>query len=445
MSRQHSSDTPAPSSPRKPAPVRAALMVCAFALTLRLAFCFVVVPLCGIDMGPRTEDFYQSSDGYVDLAVTLMEHGRFSFDPDAPPSLFRCPGFPTVVGLMYLVVRDAGTALVLVNCLASAATAMLVYLLAYLIASARVALWSGLAAACLPLSVYYTAHGFADPFLALVVVAYALACVALIRRPSARMGALGGVVFALAVLTKPVVLPFAFLLVLFALLCHRRMLLPSLVSAAIGLVLVGGWTARNYALTGRFVPVSTGSGFNLLVGNLMIEVEGYADEVFDGGVALALDRVYHESGTRLTWSDLAPAGHYDFTPEMDGLFAASARRMIQDDPFLLVRKAWVNLGRFWWLSSTPLKSGANLIVNSAVLLLAVPGLCSIRTRKPLEVTWLGLFVTAYVGVYCLIIVSSSRFTLPVTALLLPFAVSTGLSWARALHGVLCIPRAVPTA
>ena len=433
MSKQHLSGLEVPSPPAKSALVRAAVIVFVTALALRLAFCFAVVPLFGIDMGPRSEDFYQSSDGYVALAVTLMEHGRFAFSPEATPTLFRCPAFPTAVGLMYLVVRDAGTALVLVNCLASALTTVLVYLLAYLIVNARVAWWTGLAAACFPLSVYYTAHGFADSFLAFVVVAYVLAVVAVIRRPSMRLGALAGVAFALAVLTKPVVLPFALLLVLFALVFHRRMLLPALVSVAVGLTLVGGWTARNYALTGRLIPVSTGSGYNLLVGNLMVEIEDYADGVYDGGVALALDRVRREAGMSLTWSDLAPAGHYDFTPEIDEPFAASARRMIRDDPLLLVRKVWVNFGRFWWLSSTPLKSGVNLLINVTVLLLALAGLCSIRSQRPREVAWLTLFVAGYVGLYCLIIVSSSRFTLPVMALLLPFAVSTVLSWIRTMH------------
>ena len=445
MSSQDLSEPAAYSTSPKGATIRAALVVFGVALALRLAFCFVAVPACGIDMGPRTEDFYQSSDGYVALATTLMDHGRFAFNPEAAPTLFRCPAFPTAVGLMYLLIGDPGTALVLVNCLASAATALLVYILAYLVANPRVAWWSGLATACFPLSVYYTAHGFADSFLAFVVVAYALTVVVLIRRPTLGLGVLTGVVFAVAVLTKPVVLPFAFLLVLFALVLHRRMLLPALVSAAVGLMLVGGWTARNCALTGRFVPVSTGSGYNLLVGNLMIEVDGYADEVYDGGVALALERVYQESSVRFTWSDLAAAGHYDFTPEVEELLAASAYRMIRDDPFLLVRKVWVNFGRFWWLSSTPLKSGVNLLINGVVLLLALVGLCTLRSKRPREVAWLALFVVGYVGVYCLIIVSSSRFTLPVTALLLPFAVSTVLSWIRVARKAPETARAVSSA
>ncbi|HWL95238.1 MAG TPA: glycosyltransferase, partial [Phycisphaerae bacterium] len=142
------------------------------ALAVRLLFCFVAVPLMGLKTGPSQREFFTSTDGYVNIAMNIVEHGTYAFAPDAAPTTYRAPAYPALLAGAYAICRDAGTAVMVVNCVASATTCVVLYLLATQLMERRVSFWMLSPAVFFPLSIYYCASSFSDTVLALFVVVY---------------------------------------------------------------------------------------------------------------------------------------------------------------------------------------------------------------------------------------------------------------------------------
>ena len=400
----------------------------ACALLARLVFCLVAIPLLDLPVGPNRDDFFTSSDGYIDLAVNLVDHGTFGFAADGPPTTYRAPVFPAVLALGYGVVGDPKTAVLLSNCVASALTCVVVYLIAVRFFQSRATFRLLAPVTFFPLSIYYCASGFSDTFVTLSVTLYVYAVLVLFRAPTIGKGMLSGGAFALAALTKAVVLPLPVVLCGYALLRRRVALRAATISMAVGFTLTSIWTVRNYVVTGHVIPVSGGLGFNMLVGTFTIDSGRDCDSSIKYGRAAALDHIRKTEGVNVSHDDLHTARHLDLSPEMDRLFRSSALGLFADRPFLLVRKVGINAVRFWYFSSSPLKSVINGTINLVVLLLAVLGLPRMMKSSRLEVELLLLIVVSFVGLYSLVIVHSSRFSLPVVLLLLPIATWTALKY-----------------
>ena len=88
-------------------------------------------------------------------------------------------------------------------------------------------------------------------------------------RPDASLWvhALPGVAFGLAILTNPIVLLIAPIILLWQVLSGRSRIQQAAVTAAMMILLSGAWTIRNYVALHAFVPGATSSGYNLLSGN----------------------------------------------------------------------------------------------------------------------------------------------------------------------------------
>ncbi len=390
------------------------------ALTVRLLFCFVAIPVLGLNLGPARSDFHSSTDGYTTLAVNLINHGVYAFAPDAPPTSYRGPAFPAALAVFYAAIGNIDIAVLLVNCLSSAATCVFVLLIARQLFGTRVNGWWALPVIIFPLSIYYCANAFSDTFLAFTVVGYIWSTIRLLQQPTHGNALLVAICFTLAALTKAVVLPIPLLLVAFTLLIKRPALKPAVVATVVGFALTGVWTARNYIVTNEFTPVTGGTGFNMLLGTYMIEESHDCDRSMKHGRQRALD-YFASTGEPIELDRLETNGHLDVPKDIDQRYGAIAVDMFKTDPMLVVKKLGVGAVRFWYFSSSPTKSLANAVVNGGVLLLALVGLFVVPTDHRMAAIWLALFTLAFVFLYALIIIHSSRFSLPIVMALLPLA------------------------
>lgn len=394
------------------------------ALAVRAGFCFIVVPLLGLPLAGRDASFFTSTDGYVDLAVTWAEHGRLAFAADAAPALHRAPVYPVILGMFYWATRDIVSAVLWLNCLASAASVALGGLVAARLLRTRHWLLF-MPGALLPTSIYYSSISFSDTFYAMTVALCLVSLLWMLDRPTWPRGMWHGAAWGLSVLTKPMLLPVIGLVGLCVLLRRRDAWRGFAATCAIGLAIVGAWTARNYMVSGRIVPVATGGGFNLLAGNYMIE--GNHDSC-DSAFFHSVDRVREAMNAAEpgAWprGSLRPAGHWDVPPEGDDLCARLAKEQFLAAPLLLPKKLAINFVRFWYFSSTP-KRGA-LVGLTHVVLLALASMALVRAwrRDRATVTLVLLVLGAFILLYCLLIVHSTRFALPVTMVLAALAGDT---------------------
>ncbi len=397
------------------------LMVGALSLILRLVFCFAVVPLVDLNLGPRSHDFLSSTDGYIVLAENIRNHGRFSFAPADLPTTYRAPLFPAVVAAAYWLIDDLGAATLLVNCVAAALTSCFVYCLAHALFGRGVALGSGLAASLFPLSVYYSAQSWSDTLISLTYVAYGCCIVLLAMRRTTALVVLSGIAFGLAALSKPVILPIPVCLVAYSAF-KPGLFKPMVLSAVVGMCCVLPWTYRNFTVSGEVVPVCGGLGYNLLVGNFMIEEGSDCNASYSHGIARAKERILRVHDLEPAQAALKTNGHLDLSPALDRVLGRSALAMFVEEPTLLIRKICVNAARFWYFSSTSRRSLVNGVVNGGVLFLAVWGaLRAWRGPNQAGLEALGVVIFSLIGAYVVVIIHSSRFSLPVMFLLLPLA------------------------
>jgi 4-amino-4-deoxy-L-arabinose transferase-like glycosyltransferase len=271
-----------------------------------MLFTVAVSGAYALHFGDRVR-FYDEGD-YLAIAQNLAHGHGFSIYGSIP-SAFRAPGFPVLLGL----VRTAGvpvTAARMLNVFLLATTVLLAWMLADRIAGRAAAALAAVAVALYPLQVF-TASTFYPETLAttLLVAAVLCAVVADTARPprSTWLLAASGLLFGLLFLTVPSY-GAAAVATLVWLLWRRRAALPA-VACFIVLLLVpiGAWTIRNAVELHAFVPATTGSGYNILVGNnantgmdtgLNADISQYTREARRRHLnEVELDRYYQDLGT----------------------------------------------------------------------------------------------------------------------------------------------------
>jgi 4-amino-4-deoxy-L-arabinose transferase-like glycosyltransferase len=208
---------------------------------------------------------------YMQIAKALYTDGHYGAHGQASPNDWS-PGAPLLYGAVYYLTGGVHLkAALLLAALLGTGTILLTYLLARRLAGPIAGLIAAILAATYPAFIDNTGRMLAEP-------------VALFWLPAAMLAFLWasdggkpwrwlapGALLGLTTLTRPEYLPFVAVFALLALIRVWR--LRSLVSgiAAGALVVVAfcavlaPWTARNYAVLDRFVPVTTGGGKALFV------------------------------------------------------------------------------------------------------------------------------------------------------------------------------------
>lgn len=208
---------------------------------------------------------------YIRLASGAIQEGT-------PESTFRAPAYPLLLAIAFIPGGDPILAGCILNVFLSAIAVILVAIAGGRLLSPG---W-GLAAACLlaiePAFSLYSTMVLTE-VASVMFVASAIAGMACLA--GWRAGAVAGLCIGLGALTRDSIalfIPFA------ALVAWRSLGARSAVVLCVtALLTIVPWTARNLIVTGRPILISTGAGYNLLVGN-----NPYAD-----GSQRAGKRIFH--------------------------------------------------------------------------------------------------------------------------------------------------------
>jgi 4-amino-4-deoxy-L-arabinose transferase-like glycosyltransferase len=203
-------------------------------------------------------------------------HGFGNVFADTGPTAVLAPVYAYLLaGVFWLLGANTPASVVTalaINSLFSALTCIPVFLLARRCFNLRAAKWAGWGWAFSPYGIYYGADWAWSTCLVTLLLAI-LFLWALRLEESGRVwdwvgfGALGGV----AALTEPVVLSVVPLLGLWT--CWRRMrkrqswALPMTLAALGALAVMAPWFVRNYQTFHQFIPIRSGFGLELYIGN----------------------------------------------------------------------------------------------------------------------------------------------------------------------------------
>jgi 4-amino-4-deoxy-L-arabinose transferase-like glycosyltransferase len=209
---------------------------------------------------------------YDALAVNLVRHGQFAFEPGVPTSL-RPPLYPAFLAMIYKISGEQNhTAVRLVQVALSLATVWLVFLLARRVYDGRTALWAAGLFALYPSLLVATQFVLTETLFTLLLCLALLLLAHYLDSGGWRRLAALGVVLGLSALTRSVLWLFPPFLFLFLLWAGRSPRWPGRLGEA-GIAIaamcltIAPWTARNTALQKTFTAVDVMGGRNFMMGN----------------------------------------------------------------------------------------------------------------------------------------------------------------------------------
>lgn len=381
----------------------ALLAIIVLAVALRLAFA----------LGYWTDQpLTRDEKEYLSLARGLASGAGFVYDDAAREGgvdpFGRAPGYPAFLALIgggAAVTPHVPAIVKVVQSLVGGLGIWMVFVLGRRLGGERAGLVAALGAACYPPLIWIAAYAFSEaifwPLGLFVVWLFDRAHHVPSSKDRVRLALLTGVCAGAAVLVRPSML--FFLLLAGPWWVWKRRWMPVAAMAVGSLLVIGPWTARNFAEHGRFVLVASEGGVTFWTGNHPLAI-GEGDMAANPQIKLA-SRALHAQYAHLTEEQLEPVYYREAF--------AWIRQHPTDWAVLQLRKVFyliVPVGPSYTLHS-PLYFWASVVSYGCVLPLALLG--AWRERRRLAATpGLWLLVGSAVAV-CIVFFPQERFRIPV--------------------------------
>jgi 4-amino-4-deoxy-L-arabinose transferase-like glycosyltransferase len=248
--------------------------LCWLMVTIALLIRFAVIPFLYNDW---TDPFVLDHWAFGLVARSIASgHGFGNVFAQAGPTAVLPPVYSYLLAGIFKIfgieTRASIIAALSLNSIFSALTCIPVYLLSKQAFDGRVAKWAGCGWAFSPYGIYYGADWAWSTCLVTLELAWLFFFAWRLEKSSrTRDWLLFGLFGGFAALTEPVVLSVVPLLGLYTL--YRRFrqkqpwTTPLLAAAVGGLVVLSPWIMRNYEVFHRFIPVRSGFGLEIYIGN----------------------------------------------------------------------------------------------------------------------------------------------------------------------------------
>ena len=327
----------------------------------------------------------------------------------------RAPLYPLMIGCIYKIFGERQILVQGIQAILFAGTAVLAYDLGRRLYNARTGVLAGALCALHPALLRYVADFHLETLFTFLLTTGVWLSVRFYERPVVRRAIAFGVVGGLAALTKTVAVLYPPLFVAMWWLKRKRSAVQvdsrsAVLTAAATLLAmaltIAPWTARNYAVTGHLVPVSTGFSDAFLRGYVFSKTE-YA----------TLRRPPYTDGEnesnamfkRICAAEGAVWEQDDY--QTDKILNRAAKQRLLADPLAFARKTVVGLFTFWY-EMTSLKN--SIVVGGLALLSWI--LAAVGLRRPAEEqrpTWLLLLPILYFNLLLAPLLALGRYSVPV--------------------------------
>lgn len=383
----------------------------------------------GAAIASRRGIVQDDAESYVVLARNLSHGAGYVFEPDQPPTSWRAPGYPAFLAAIFLVSGGSLQAARVAHAVIWTLTALLTYLLARRLfgssSSARQALLAAAFVGLYPELVGFTGLLWSENLSIGLVVAALLAIVWAVRDRASWPGLiLAGSLVGACVLTRSTSLVLFPVLGFVAWRSDRRPAIArAAVVAAVGLIVVGAWAARNTRLHHRFMLVESNVGFNLYAGHSPDTPIPFAwkkiDRIHEDARYRELTRGLSESEANASLTHAAVANMKAHPLREIGLAVGKAFDFWLPDFFISRNIRSGSLGPEWRRFGTPA-----LVLTAACHLaaLAAAARYAWRNRRELATQLVVLTAALYTAPHMLVY-GASRYHLPLMPLVLMLAAS----------------------
>lgn len=335
-----------------------------FALVVSLVFTFVVFP--------RASDVHHlllDPDQHGNLGFGLWKYHIFSYYPDHEPTVERGPGYPALIAIVLAITHGWYPGSVqLVQCVLFAVLACMVWYVGNSLWNKRVAFLSAMVCALHPLVFWYTSRIWIELTATVLFTAIVVGIVYFSKNQSMGRAISLGVVLGIAALWKSTFLPYVLLIPILLLLLPRQNYRFRMIAAVVfsAVLVIAPWTIRNWKLTGTFIPVHSRLGFNLQVGDDLVENISKSPFALPPIFDISIRKIYDVESTLPKHLK-----RYQGEIALDRILTKRCLAKYVSTPGFLVRKVIVNAWLFWSLGETPAKTMVItvLLVPLAVLFL----------------------------------------------------------------------------
>ncbi len=348
---------------------------------------------------------WERDDNYDEIALNVLDGNGYRIDPDLPPNTVRPPLYTLFLMFVFSLFGHARWKVVVAQALLQTLVCYLVYRLGKrFTGDSNTAKLAALLYAVYPQSMLYTSMYMTESLFALLIILSAWVYFDVAAGDSGPKSLLLGILLGLSALTRPIAM------LLFVPVCvlylwrgrHRTVERSRLFRNAVLVVLsfvltITPWTLRNYAMTGKIIPVSSRGGHFLYSNTIADAEEERTDQIEAFGEADNSD----------------PEGR-------DATYLSMALSNILEKPHLFLANTVRTMLDFWHRGHSRAISVFNGITNFFLLFLAVLGVVKYGRRTGVLLTVLVVYVLYFNLCYGLLH-AISRYSFPVIPFVLIYA------------------------
>lgn len=348
---------------------------------------------------------WEGDDNYDEIALNVLNGEGYRVHPETPPNTVRPPLYTLFLIIVFAVVGSERWKVFTAQALLQTLVCYLVYRLGKRFTNSEsAAKLAALLFALYPQSMLYSSMYMTETLFSFLIIVSVWFYLDVSETHSASRSMLLGVVLGLAALTRPVaLLLFVPIVLLYFLRAKRSADNLRWVSRNVILIIlftgaaISPWTVRNYAVTGKFIPVSSRGAHFLYSNTITGSEEERADQIEKFGKADNSD----------------PEGR-------DSTYLAMAVSNILEKPHLFIVNTIRTMLDFWYRGHSSAISLFNGVTNFLLLSLAVFGIVMYRHRHGEIVTVLIVYVL-YFNVCYGLLHAISRYSYPVIPFVLIYA------------------------
>jgi 4-amino-4-deoxy-L-arabinose transferase-like glycosyltransferase len=403
---------------------RPAVRVFIFAVIVNAALLFLIIPEISGHLHPLyNQDVY--ADGYDYLAHNLAAGDGYRFYPNTARTTMREPGYPLLLAGLLIAFGNSFTAVKVANMCLALATAWFMTRIARRISSSPILIFvPPLLFLIHPATVVAESRGGVELLFTFLIVLFTVVLYWAMEGNRWWIYGLSGSVLGLAVLVKSTPILFPLFLLVYFIIVVRMGALAAFGRVAVMLVamlvVLSPWIARNYSLTGKFIPTASVLGVSMQAGQYICEHRSSGEPMWrlDREASYERDNLARSLGYSFKQSDFYYQTFYSPADEVS--FSSALSRQVVDvyrsDPLLCLKCVSSNMIYFWSAGKTEQSTVANMIVQLPYLILGVAGVVvSVRNRHFKLIGIPVLFIFYFLCVHAPIL-AQARYSMP----LIPF-------------------------
>jgi 4-amino-4-deoxy-L-arabinose transferase-like glycosyltransferase len=353
-----------------------------------LIICFLVFPKIQNSFNVNLDP-----DAYGSLGLNLWRGFGFSFEPVRDPTIYRGPLYPAFLALALVLTSGwFPQGIWIAQTLLYSLTCVLIYLTGKKLLKGNLAFIVGLGCALYPVHFWYVPRLWNEILVMFLLSGLFYSTILFVERNSHKRAISIGILIGLACLAKATFLPLivGLPIVLFVINSQKKISF-SVTMMLSALLLVAPWTIRNYALVKQIVPVHTGTGFNMKMGNVFAQNITKSplsySQIWSDNIYRIKDLTRDISGSRAE-RDL----------KSDKIYLNSALEDIHKEPSLIIKKFFVSGLMFWYIGESPSKTIILSIIKIPLLIVAFFGICkAIRLREQRSLPIIAIIIIYWIS------------------------------------------------